>query len=246
MSTGIWSAASGAVAQTAALDVAANNVANATTPGFRAETAIFRQTLVKAVNGTAGSRSQRFAVSRTTSPDFRSGQITSTGRKLDVALPDNRGLFAVATPGGERFTRAGSFRLAVDGTLTTSDGLAVLGANHRPVQVPPNAANVEISADGSLLVDGQPSGAAVGVFTFDNLAGLEKEGELLLRARGEAGPVRAHTQLLEAGALEQSNANAVSSMTTLVNTSRQFEMVTRVIDAFSQIERKTATDIMGR
>src|SRR4051812_28961694 len=121
MSTGIWSAASGAVAQAASLDTAANNVANASTPGFRAETAIFRQTLVNAVGQNPGTRSQRFAVTRTTSPDLRQGQIVHTGRNLDVALTDEKGFFAVSTPNGDRFTRQGSFRVSVDGTLLTAD-----------------------------------------------------------------------------------------------------------------------------
>ncbi|HEY8944062.1 MAG TPA: flagellar basal body protein, partial [Polyangiaceae bacterium] len=91
MSSGIWSAASGAVGQTAALDVAANNVANATTPGYRADTSVFRQTLADALGNAAGTRSQRFAITRTTTPDFTPGQVVHTGRALDVALTDNQG-----------------------------------------------------------------------------------------------------------------------------------------------------------
>jgi flagellar basal-body rod protein FlgF len=246
MSTGIWSAASGAVAQTAALDVAANNVANATTPGFRAETAIFRQTLVNAMSKNSGTSSQRFAVTRTTSPDFRPGQIVHTGRSLDVSIPDDRGFFAVASDKGERYTRAGNFRVSVDGTLVTADGHKVLGTNHRPVQISPDATAVEISPDGSISAGGELTGATIGVFTFQNLNGLEKEGDILFRARPDAGRVQPHAVMLESSALEQSNANAISSMTTLVNASRQFEMVAKVIEAFSQTEHKAATSIMGR
>lgn len=246
MSTGIWSAASGAVAQTAALDVAANNVANATTPGFRAETAIFRQTLVNAMSKNSATSSQRFAVSRTTSPDFRPGQIVHTGRSLDVSIPDDKGFFAVATAKGERYTRAGGFRVSVDGTLVTADGHSVLGPSHRPVQISPDATGIEISPDGAISAGGEPTGASIGVFTFQNLSGMEKEGDILFRARPDAGRVQPHAVMLESNALEGSNANAISSMTTLVNASRQFEMVAKVIEAFSQTERRAATDIMGR
>ena len=99
---------------------------------------------------------------------------------------------------------------------------------------------------GAISASGEPTGATIGVFTFGNLAGLEKEGEILFRPRPEAGPPRIHDGKLESHAIEQSNANAVSSMTTLVNASRQFEMVAKVIEAFSQIERRAATDIMKR
>lgn len=247
MTTGIWSAASGAMGQSAALDVAANNVANATTPGFRAENAIFRQTLVNAMGGGgAATRSQRYAVTRTTTPDFRAGQIIHTGRALDCAIPDDRGFFAVSTPNGERFTRAGSFRVTAEGTLVTADGHSVLGTNHRPIQLAPGATAVEIGPDGAISANGEATGATIGVFTFQNLPALEKEGEILFRARPEAGRAQAHSVALESSALEQSNANAISSMTTLVNASRQFEMVAKVIEAFSQAEHRAATDIMGR
>jgi flagellar basal-body rod protein FlgF len=98
MSTGIWSAASGAVGQIAALDSAAQNIANATTPGFRAEEAVFRQTLVKSINANTGTKSLRYAVSRTTVPDFRAGQMVQTGRPLDVAITDDKSFFMVSTP----------------------------------------------------------------------------------------------------------------------------------------------------
>ncbi|HET9956458.1 MAG TPA: flagellar basal-body rod protein FlgF [Polyangiaceae bacterium] len=246
MSTGIWSAASGAVGQTAALDVAANNVANATTPGYRADAAVFRQTLANAVGRSVGSTSQRYAITRTTSPDMRMGQLVHTGRSLDVAISDDRGFFAVATPDGERYTRAGSFRMRTDGTLVTAEGFSVLGSNRRPIQLPAAAGAPGVAADGSIHVNGEPTGTKIGLFTFTNLSGLEKSGQVMFRARPEAGAPQPHDAVLEAGTLEQSNANAVSSMTTLVNASRQFEMMARVIEAFSQIDRRAATDIMGR
>lgn len=246
MSSGIWSAASGAVGQTTALDVAANNVANTTTPGYRAETAVFRQTLADALGNAPGTRSQRFAITRTTAPDLRAGQMVHTGRALDIALGDDRSFFAVATPAGERFTRAGNFRLDVSGQLVTAEGQSVLGTNRRPIDLGPDARDVQIAADGTISVAGQPSGSTVGVFGFANLAGLEKEGNVLLRARPEAGRPEARSVAIESNTLELSNANAVSGMTNLVNASRQFEMVTRVIEAFSQVERRAATDIMKR
>lgn len=246
MSSGIWSAASGAVGQTTALDVAANNVANATTPGFRAETSVFRQTLADALGNAAGTQSQRFAITRSTAPDLRAGQMVHTGRALDVALGDDKSFFAVATPGGERYTRAGNFRLDVSGQLVTAEGQAVLGTNRRPIQLSPDARDVQIASDGSITVAGEPSGSAIGVFGFANLTGLEKEGHVLLRARPEAGRPEARSTPIETNTLELSNANAVTGMTNLVNASRQFEMVTRVIEAFSQVERRAATDIMKR
>jgi flagellar basal-body rod protein FlgF len=245
MSSGIWSAASGAVGQTHALDVAAENIANATTPGFKADETVFRQTLADAIRSNNATRSLRYAVTRTTTPDFRNGQIEPTGRPLDVAIPDDRSFFMVATPAGERYTRAGNFRLNVSGTLVTADGNPVLGENHRPVQVDPSASDVSIDHQGALVVQGI-AGARIGVVTFKNLSGLDKEGQVLFKARAEAGRPEPVELALETRALEQSNANAITGMTSLVNASRQFEMIARVIEVFGEADRKAATEIMKK
>jgi flagellar basal-body rod protein FlgF len=245
MSTGIWSAASGAVGQIAALDTAAQNIANVTTPGFRAEEIVFRQTLVKALDKNTGTTSLRYAVSRTTVPDFRAGQLTATGRPLDAAIPDDKSFFMVQAPQGERYTRAGNFRMAVNGTLTTPDGYPVLGANHRPVKVDPNSHNVSIDPEGTLVADGVP-GAKIGLVSFPNLQGLERDGQVLFNALPSAGKPFASDTLLENSSLELSNANAITGMTSLVTSSRNFEMVSKVIEAFGDIDKRAASGIMGR
>ncbi|MEI9936908.1 MAG: flagellar hook-basal body protein [Pseudomonadota bacterium] len=254
MSTGIWSAASGAVGQIAALDSAAQNIANATTPGFKAEEAVFRQTLVKSINRNTGTSSLRYAVSRTTVPDFRAGQMVQTGRPLDVAIGDDKSFFVVSTPQGERYTRAGSFRMAVNGTLTTPDGNPVLGVNRRPIKIDPNTPNVSLDREGRLTnvsvdTDGtlrSGTGPKLALVTFKNLGALERDGQVLFRAQPAAGPPLVSDALLETASLEQSNANAVTGMTTLVNTSRNFEMISKVIEAFGEIDKRAASGIMGK
>jgi flagellar basal-body rod protein FlgF len=245
MSTGIWAAASGAVGQVAALDTAAQNIANATTPGFRAEEAVFRQTLVKATNKNTGTTSLRYTVSRTTVPDFHAGQMVATGRPLDAAIPDDKSFFMVSTPRGERYTRAGSFRMTVNGTLTTPDGYPVLALNRRPIKVDPHSHNVSLDPQGTVIADGVP-GQKVGLVTFQNLQGLERDGQVLFKAQPSAGKLYASDTLLENNSLELSNANAVTGMTALVNTSRNFEMISKVIEAFGEIDKRAATGIMGK
>jgi flagellar basal body rod protein FlgG len=245
MSTGIWAAASGAVGQIAALDTAAQNIANATTPGYRAEEAVFRQTLVKETNKNTGTNSLRYAISRTTVPDFHAGQMVSTGRPLDAAISDDKSFFVVSTPQGDRYTRAGSFRMAVNGTLTTPDGYPVLATNHRPVKTDPHAPNVSIDGDGRLVTNGV-QGQHLALVTFKNLSGLDRDGQVLFKARPEAGPPLVSDALLQTQSVELSNANVVTGMTSLVNTSRNFEMISKVIEAFGDIDKRAATGIMGR
>lgn len=242
MSTGIWSAASGAVGKTTALDVAADNIANATTPGYRAETAVFRQTLANAVDRTRGTESMRYAITRTNVPHFNPGQIVDTGKPLDAALQEGNGFFVVQTPQGERYTRAGSFRMTSEGGLVLPDGSPVLGENHRPLQVDPTQTDVRIDREGQLISNGSPVGKLL-LVQFPNVDGLQKEGHVLLKALPQAGAPTEYTGAVADGAVEQSNANAVQGMTTLVTLSREFEMITKVIEAFSQVDHKAATDI---
>jgi flagellar basal-body rod protein FlgF len=245
MSTGIWAAAAGAVGQIAALDTASQNIANATTPGFRAEEAVFRQTLVKAVNKNTGTTSLRYAISRTTAPDFHAGQMVQTGRPLDAAISDDKSFFVVKTPQGDRYTRAGSFRMAVDGTLTTPDGYPVLASNHRPVKTDPRAGSISIDREGKLVTNGV-QGQQLSLVTFQNLGGLERDGQVLFKARPDAGSPKASDTLLETQSVELSNANVVTGMTALVTTSRNFEMISKVIEAFGDIDKRAASGIMGK
>jgi flagellar basal body rod protein FlgG len=247
MSTGIWSAASGAVGKTTALDVAADNVANATTPGFRAETAVFRQTLSQAVDKTRGTESLHYAITRTNVPHFNPGQIVESGKPLDAAIPDANGFFVVSTPQGNRYTRAGSFRLTQDGALVLPDGSPVMGDNGRALRIDATQPNIRIDGQGQIVagdaLTGEQTLGKLQLVKFNNLSGLQKEGHVLLRALPQAGAPSEYDGGVSPGCVEQSNANAVQGMTQLVTLSREFEMITKVIEAFSTIDHKAATDI---
>lgn len=244
MSTGIWAAASGMVGQQAALDVAADNIANASTPGFRADRALFRQTLVAANNRAVPTQSLRYSVTRTVEPDRRQGQLQQTGRGLDVALRDPDQLFVVRTQNGERYTRAGSFDIRADGRLTTRSGDIVLGADHKPIVVPPSATDVRIAPTGDVIANGETTNMRLMVVSFPNPQGLQKEGSVLLRAQNAGRPVQRDPDLAT-GTIELSNASALDGMTSLVTASRDFEMMSKVVEAFSDIEKRSATDIMS-
>ena len=244
MSTGIWAAASGMVGQQAALDVAADNIANANTPGFRADRSLFRQTLVAANNRAPATQALRYSVARTVEPDQRQGQMSQTGRGLDVALRDPNALFVVSTPNGERYTRAGNFQVRADGKLVTAAGDLVLGPKHKPISVPTTAGDVRIAPTGEIEVNGESTGAKVMTVTFPRPGGLEKEGSVLLKSRDAGRPVERDPDLMT-GTLELSNASALDGMTSLVTASREFEMMSKVVEAFSDIERRSATDIMA-
>jgi flagellar basal body rod protein FlgG len=212
---------------------------------------VFRQSLVDAVDRSNGTLSQRYAVTRTVEPNFKQGQIVNTGNKLDVAITDDKSFFAVQTPGGVRYTRAGAIRVAPDGMLTTPDGFPYLGHNKRPVLVPPDTKSATFAPDGSVLVDtglgsGMDTLGQLERVTFRDVSALEKEGNVMFRASEASGqPIRTEATLA-VESLELSNASPVKAMSGLVSSSRQFEMVSKVIEAFSALERRAATDLMKK
>ena len=119
MSSGIYVATAGAIAQSNALDATANNIANANTTGFRADRVTFREALTAARSADVTSVNNG-----ATTIDSRPGALSSTENPLDLAL-EGDGMFAVNTPNGTRYTRAGNFRLNDEHTLVNGDGFAV-------------------------------------------------------------------------------------------------------------------------
>lgn len=252
MSDGIWSAVSGATAQLKALDAAAENVANASTPGYRAERAIFREVLANANTQRTGF-ALRYATVDQTATDTTPGMIQPTGQPLDVAI-QGEGYFVVKTPAGERYTRCGSLKTGVDGTLQTQGGAPVLDVGRKPIHIPTDAKSVSIGADGTISADGASVGELLCV-KFDQPSLLMREGGGLLRTPTSADGVdaatlatarpQAITPKLETGAIEQSNSVAVRGMIDIVSASRSFEVCERMVDAFKDADRKAATQIMG-
>lgn len=243
MSTGIWMAASGATSQLTALDTTANNLANASTPGFKADRAIFREHLITAVQGGRNVEQMRFNAIDGVTHDMSAGMITTTGRPLDAAI-SGEGFFVVRTPEGERYTRAGALQVGLDGNLQTNQGHLVLNEARRPIQIGAGAKSVRLTNDGNVEVDGAVS-ARLRLVTFPQVAGLEKEGHYLFRATEASGQARVAPVRLETGALEQGNVSVVRGMTEIVTTTRTFDAIERMIDAFRDMERRAAMDIAG-
>lgn len=244
MSSGIWIAASGAISQLTSLDVSANNVANATTAGYKAEQAVFSERLVDAARAGNAVSQMRYNGVREVSSDFEPGPLRVTDRGLDFAIR-GAGFFAVAGPDGERFARAGDLQLDANGALRTSDGSPVLDAKRKPIRVSGQGHEVRISAGGSLEVDGEAV-AQLRLVQFANPKGLEKQGHHLYRATPLSGPPTVGGVEVEPGALEMSNASIVKGMTDMVSITRSFDALERVIDAFRAADQKAATTLMAK
>lgn len=235
MGSGIYIAAAGAVAQSDALDVTANNVANASTNGFHGSRVSFHQALTR-----ARSPDMALVGNQTNSIDGQSGALSATGNPLDVAL-DGDGYLAVDSPQGVRYSRAGSLHLGPDGRLVNLDGLPVRGLGGAPLVIPPGAAQVTIGEDGTIATELGP----VGQLELVRFAGkdLSRDGATLLAAHGR--PVAGPPPVVRQAMLEGSNVNVVRGVVELVKVSRTYESLMSVIQGFQAVESRAARDLGG-
>ncbi len=221
------------------LSVAANNIANANTPGFKAQRMLFVQFLA-APDRPGPDRGDAIAMvtDRAVVRDLRAGELEQTGNPLDVALLGD-GYLVVETDAGPRYTRNGRLALDAERRLVDSNELPVLGADDRPIVIPPNSGPIVISQAGDVSVDTGPVGR-LRVVGFDDELGLTPLGGGL-HASNEM-PVAADQTEVVQGMLEGSNVQPILEMTQLIEISRQYQSTQRLLES----EHRRQRDAIGR
>jgi flagellar basal-body rod protein FlgF len=214
--------------------IQANNLANASTTGFRAD---LMQATFEEVQGAAlDSRVYNRLLQNGT--DFSAGPMVQTGNELDVAVA-GEGFIAVLAPDGrEAYTRAGDFQINAFGELLTGNGLPVLG-NGGPIAIPPNQ-KIEIGSDGTISVLEQGQGAEA-ITAFDRIKLVRPA--LTDMVKGEDGLVRrvdgtdalADAELrVQSGFLEGSNVNVVDAMVDMIGLTRNYELNVKLIQTVEE------------
>ncbi len=201
----------------------ANNVANANTVGYRAEGVIFSE-YIRTLGPDADSLSMAAARVRETS--FSQGSLVSTGGPFDLAI-EGEGFFLIATPQGERLTRAGSFTPNENGDLVTMEGHLVLDAGGAPVFVPPGVGTIGIAPDGTLSADGVPVGQ-IGLVMPRDIDSLIRENGVRFQSPDGFDPAP-EGRILQ-GFLEESNVNAVQEITRMIEVQRAYELGQAFLD----------------
>ena len=212
----------------------ANNLANASTVGFKAQEHRFRAVPVQG----EGLPTRAFVVDASVADVFDEGPVIFTGRNLDVSV-QGRGWLAVQLPDGtEAYTRGGSLDTDENGVLRTKAGLAVMG-DGGPINIPPDNA-IEIAEDGTISVVptfGNRNGAsAIGRLKLVNPpeADLVRGADGLFRLRdGQPAPA-SEVVRVSPGTLEGSNVNVTDAMVNLISLSRQFEMQIKMLQTADQ------------
>ncbi|MDO9158495.1 MAG: flagellar basal-body rod protein FlgF [Burkholderiaceae bacterium] len=239
----IYTAASGANAVVARQQALANNLANVSTPGFRAEMSTYRAV---PLNGS-GAATRVFALEATAGHREQAGPITMTGRNLDVAARDNA-YFAVQTLNGtEGYTRAGALEVREDGSLVNPQGLPMLDAGGAPIAVPPGA-TVQLGADGTISARvGNDPVTVVGRLklvtpTPDDPIKRGEDG-FFRSPTGEPLPADPNARMQD-GALEGSNVNPIEAMVGMIQVARQFEQQMRLLQTAEKNDQ-TASQLLG-
>ncbi|ARN21599.1 flagellar basal-body rod protein FlgF [Piscinibacter gummiphilus] len=229
----IYLSMSGAKASMQRQDTLANNLANVSTPGFRAELQAFRAVPVQG----SGASTRVYALESTPGYNDASGPITSTGRNLDVAVQGNSWLSVQALDGSEAYTRGGALDITADGTLVTRSGLQVLG-DGGPIQVPQDT-EISIGGDGTVSAkDRNGRTTSLGKLKLVTPeTKLERGEDGLFRAEG-GDPLDADANArVQDGALEGSNVSAIETMVSMIAAARQFEAQMKMVQTAEQDER---------
>jgi flagellar basal-body rod protein FlgF/flagellar basal-body rod protein FlgG len=240
MDSGYYAAMTGLVARTQALDTAAANLANAQTPGYRAEREFFRSVLLgpDALDSQLGQTVNNYGLLGGDRLSMAQGALEQTGNPLDLAI-EGQGFFMVQTPQGLRYTRDGSFHRAQNGQLVTEADEPVLTATGQTIAIPPG--EVSVGADGTVSVAGGAV-ATVGVLTFPPGTELTPEGANRYVAPKDVTPVAAKDSAVHEGALEAANQDVVQGSLNLIVMQRQAEMMQRTLTVFHTEFNKFATE----
>ena len=216
--------------------VIANNIANATTVGFRAENVEFH-TLVS----SPGIERVNFPTTAKLHPSGENGSLQNTGNPLDIALAGD-GWFAIATPSGTAYTRDGRMQINAFGELQTIEGHAILDASNAPLLIPTNSGPPKIHNDGRIEVNGNQVGN-IGVFEVNEKDMQSRFGNSSFFANTPGIPIGIGANIkIQQGFLEGSNVNAMREMANLITVSRSFESAASMIEGADSAISKSISE----
>ncbi|MBN1571487.1 MAG: flagellar basal-body rod protein FlgF [Acidobacteria bacterium] len=246
MDSGIYTAYSGLRAQSDALEVLANNLANINTTAFKEQKAFYTY-LNQSANSSQPQNDFNATINQMvqtcSSLNLDEGSLSSTGRDLDIAIAGN-GFLVVQTPNGIRYTRNGSLNMNAQSVLATSEGYPVLGVSGRAITLGPGKIRIAETGD-VFLEDAQID--RLKVAAFGDLSVLEKQGNSLFKTRDGSITDKTSDAKIRAGYLEQSNVNPVSSIVRMIEIQRHFEAIQKSIHVvMNEINPKAIEKLGGR
>jgi flagellar basal-body rod protein FlgF len=225
-----------------ALDIAANNIANADTAGFKLEQPMVREERASPPS-LMGERPVSYVLDQGIARDFSQGGLEESGNPYDIAI-EGEGFYSVQAAGGTRYTRDGRFTVDSKNQLTTKAGDPVLGNNGRPITLDPAQGEPHVAKDGTISQKGAAVGR-LGVVRFADLAALTKVGDNQFEAPATAVSTPAGDAVTRQGMTEKSNVQPVLEITNLIEITRAYERVAKMMDQAGDLSSR-AIDRLGR
>lgn len=237
----VYTAASGLKAHMASQAAIANNMANASTIGFRADRVVFdRLSLEGSAFDTRTSVAEQVV-----DADRRAGTVMQTGRPLDVAVTGEAWLSVQAADGTEAYSRRGDLRVAATGVLETGDGFLVMGSGG-PITIPP-AQSISIAPDGTISIV-PPGGDANTPQVIDTLKLVSAKGTVtvkgldnLLHVKGGGVLPQDLDAKLSSGALEGSNVNMTEALVDMIENQRAYEVQANLMKEAKTMDESAAS-----
>ena len=205
--------------------VLANNLANASTRGFKSE-AVFSRMMGNALAATD------------TALDLTDGTLSETRNPLDLAV-EGDGFFVTSTPAGERHVRGGSFHLDASRTVVDDRGNALLGENG-PVVLPQGA--IEIDAAGAIKVNGRPAGR-LRLETVAEGARLQHEGGTQFVPDATRQAMAPDARRIKQGFVEESNVNTMSAMTAMIDVMHRYGAAQKTLSTLDSVRGIATTEL---
>lgn len=250
MDRGLYIAASGGLLNLKQVDIVGNNLANASTVGFKAQRLVCRQQeFGDTLAGVVNQKDARAADDQKRTPgvtqveaitDFSPGAINTTGDPLHAALQEPDHFFVVGADEGEAYTRAGNFTMNSEGFLTTPDGYPVMGEGG-PITI--SQGSPKITSSGAVLVDGEQVGR-LRVVKVDDLSKLERQEGVRFTLKSGEQPATVEAQVIS-GALEMPNISIVESMVEMISANRAFEGYTKVVRTIDELNERALRNARG-
>lgn len=227
------------MAMTREMATIANNLANMNTAGFKSESMLFDQFVMKGASESNGPSKITFVQDFGQHRDLRDGTLQMTANPFDVAIT-GEGYFRVQTETDVLYTRNGHFRLDEAGQLVTANGDPVLTDADAPILFAQDETGITIARDGtvssSLGLRGKLS-----VVTFENPQNMQMAGGTLLRTLQDEQPVD-EPRLMQ-GAIEGSNVQPIIEMTNMIEVTRSYASAQKLIDQSDQMRRKAIQEL---
>jgi len=228
-----------------AMDIVANNIANANTTAYKAESPVFSEYLMPEAEaddrGYGKGAALSYVLDTGTHRDLAEGNITHTGNPFDIAI-SGEGFFQVDTAAGPRYTRAGHFTVDLNNQLVTSQGDPVLSNAGAPITINPDDGAIEIARDGTIS-SGTNTIGRLGLVNVENPGAMKKTGDNYLETEQDA--VQVENPLVMQGFVESSNVKPVVEMTRMIEVMRAYTSTQKNIKEMGDLQQ-SAIRQLGR